>query len=335
MNQPIRETWSRVAPLAVSIAVASSCNLSSLAYDNRPIPNDVEQVPVLREAVVPTLLPLITAAGLFQFPAPNVAIGEMPFDTAVVQAGEFLDYAQNIMSLRGAAEDDHGALIEMGKLDPCRRAHLGPSQYEPAPDSVTPSIQTQLGRRWLIPFCGERRTPEVVVSVATRGNLVRYSGGSRIGTADDALAFRVRGIWWEWKAEHLVTAEEAVNEVFAVTGARAARLPELASSEQINGRPVSSYPACVVWRVTLERPVRMAAWFTLRRLDLTEVFVASSDCPSVVGSAVVLTPMPDQPTTREIRVSVRDTLSTTGFRNAVYLARLRAPVTFESVVIER
>ncbi len=314
----------------------ASCSLSSLAHDDRPLPNDVDQVPVLREAVVPTLLPLITAAGLFAFPVPNVAVDEMPLDTALVQAREYLFYALNIGVIRGTAEGQRGAFIDLGKLVACNRPQLLPSAYERPADSVPRPIRLQVGASWSIPFCGTRQTPEVIVTVATLGNKVRYENGRPVAdSANGHFAFQVRGIRWEWRAEHAVTAEEAVNEVYAVTGVRAARLPELANAAQINGRFVTASGPCPVWRVGLERPVRVAAAFSLRRLDVAEVFVADSDCPGVLGRTVVLTPWAEQPATREFRVSVRDSLSTTGFRNEVYLARLRAPVTFESAIIER
>lgn len=121
MNQSIRDRWSGVAPLAVAIAVVSSCNLSSLAHDDRPIPNDVDQVPVLREAIVPALLPLVDAAGLLRFPMPNVGSGEMSLDTALAQAAEYLFYGLNVFFVRASVEGQRGAFIDVPTLVACNR----------------------------------------------------------------------------------------------------------------------------------------------------------------------------------------------------------------------
>ena len=229
MTQSIRDRCSRVAPLAVAIAVAASCNWSSLAHDDRPIPTEVDQVPVLREAIVPTLLPLINAAEAFRVSDANVASDELSLDTALVQAAEWLFYGLNNFTIRGTVEGQRGAFIDLPTLVACNRPQLARSVYERPPDSLPSALRLQLVSYWMIPFCGTRRTPELVVSVATLGNNVRYKNSRPVGdTVSQNLAFRVAGIPWEWRTEHLVTAEEAVNELYAVTGVRAARLPELA-----------------------------------------------------------------------------------------------------------
>jgi hypothetical protein len=336
MNQSIRDRWSGVAPLAVVIAVASSCNLSSLVHDDRPIPNDVDQVPVLRAAIVPALLPLVDAAGLLRFPLPNVGSDEMSLDTALVQAGEYLFYGLNVFFIRASVEGQRGAFIDLPTLVACNRPQLARSVYERPPDSLPPALRLQLVDYWMIPFCGTRRTPEIVVSVATRGNNVRYKNSRPVGdTVSQTLAFRVAGIPWEWKVEHLVTAEEAVNEVYAVAGVRAARLPEIALAQQINGQPASGHPSCAVWRIALERPLRIAAVYSLRRLDVAELYVAEGGCPAQVTRTILLTPWHEQPTAREFAASIRDSTAASGFRREVHTARYRAPVAFESVVIER
>lgn len=329
---PKTSCW-RIGALTVAVAVMSNCNLSSLAHDERPIPNEVKQVAVQREAVVAALLAQIDANGLFRYPAPNVTMGEMPFDTARAEAVAFLDYAQNT-NWRNLAEHERGAFIEMGKLLPCGNAHLVRSKFEPPADSATRVLQIRLGDRWSIPFCGTRQTPEVVVTIATRSNDTRYRRSGVLGHgADEAMAYEVRGIPTGWGAEYVLTPEGAVNEAYAFTGVRTARLPEIVRAnqtgqERINGQYVGPNLYCAMWRVTLERPVRMAAFYSLRRLDLSEVYVADSDCPSVFGRIVVVTPSPEQPATREFR-------AWTGDRSQVYIARFRSPVEFESVVIER
>lgn len=336
MDSTPKGWWKRLGTFIVVGAVASSCDLSSLAHDERPIPNEVDHAPVQREAVAPALLPLIDSVGLFRFPVPNVAAREMPLDTALAQAREFLFYALNITVIRATAESQRGAFIDLGTLVKCSRPQLSRAPYERPPDSLTHSLQLQLGSRWFIPFCSARQTPEVIVSVATLGNSVRYQDGRSVGASENQnLAFQVRGIRWEWTVEHIVTAEEAVNEVYAVTGVRTARLPEVAHADKINGRPADQGGACPVWRVGLEQPVRFATVFSQRRLTVAEVFVTDSECPGVTGRTILLAPWAEQPATREIKATVRDSLSPTGYRTEVHLARLLTPVEFESVVIER
>jgi hypothetical protein len=334
---PFPFRWYRIATFAGCITSTASCSslVDSLAYDERPIPADVVQVPVQREAVVPALLPSIDENGLLRFPTPTVPRDEMPLDTAVAQAGEFLFYALNIVLYRSGAESERGAFIDLPTLAPCNRPQLTRSVFETPPDTLIPAIRLQLGGRWTIPFCGTRRTPEVIVSVATLSNGARFQNSRPVGdTLNQLLAFRVNGIRWEWTAEHMVTAEEAVNEAYAVTGVRVARVPELVAASQINGRP-AGYVVCPVWRLTLERPVRMGGFYSQRLLDLSEVYVADSDCPGVIGRTILLTPWREQPTSREFAVVVRDPTSPDGFRRHVYVATYKAPVAFESVIMVR
>src|SRR5688572_32398573 len=102
MVHPLRRMWDRPAILVLPCVMAWSCNLSSLAHDERPVPNEVDQTPVQRDAIVPALLPLVDAAGLLRFPAPNVSSGEMSLDTAVVQAAEYLFYGLNVFFIRAS-----------------------------------------------------------------------------------------------------------------------------------------------------------------------------------------------------------------------------------------
>ncbi len=325
--------WLNLAVLCLC-AAAVSCNriLDSLATD-LPDPDNVTQVPVRREAVVPALLPLIDANALFRFPTPNVGTGEMTLDTASVQAAEWLFYGLNISLLRGAVEGQRGAFIDFPTLVPCSRPQLARSVYERPPDSLPNELRLQLGSFWRIPFCGSRRTPELVVSVATLGNNARYRNSRSVGdTVRQDLAFRAAGIPWEWETEHMVTAEEAVNVVYATTGARAAQLPELVTARLVNGRPAGTV-WCPVWRVALERPVHVAALYSLRQLDLSDVYVGDTACPSLLGKTSMLTPWTEQPASREFALVLADTTSSDGFRRVVHVAAYRVPVDFESVII--
>lgn len=337
MERPFPFRLYRIAAFAGCLTSAASCRnlVDALAHDDRPIPNDVVQVPVLREALVPALLASIDENGLLRFPTPNVPREEMPLDTAIAQAGKYLFYALNISIFRGGVEGQRGALIDLPKLVPCNRPQLARSVYEPPPDTLVAAIRLQLGSFWMIPFCGDRRTPEVIVSVATLSNNARYSNNRPVGdTLNQHLAFRVSGIRWEWTAEHMVTAEEAVNEAYAVTNVRVARVPELVTASQINGRQ-AGFVMCPVWRLVLERPVRMGGFYSQRLLDLSEVYVADSDCPGVLGRTLLLTPWREQPTSREFAVMVSDPTAPNGVRRIVHVANYRAPVSFESVIMVR
>ncbi len=336
MRRCSQSLWLNLAALILCAAVAS-CNriVDSLASD-LPSPNEVTQVPVQRDAVVPALLPLIDANSLFRFPAPNVGAGEMTLDTALVQAAEYLFFGLNRSVLRGTVEGQRGAFIDFPTLGFCRRPLLVRSVYEKPPDSLPNQLRMLLGDSWRIPFCGSRRTPELVVSVATLGNNARYKNNASVGdTVAQERAFRPFGIPWEWEVEHMVTPEEAVNEVYAATGARAAQLPELVTATQMNGRPPSRPDWCPVWRVVLERSIRAATAYSNRLLSLTELYVRDSQCPGVLGRTMLFTPWAEQPTSVEFAVMLNDSTSQDGFRRIVHVAKYRAPVVFESVTIEK
>jgi hypothetical protein len=334
-----------VLPLFVCLLTTSCKSLvDSLAYDKRPIPNDPEKVTLVREAVTPQLLSLVDSEGFFRYPVPNVGAGEMPLDTALAQAILFLDYAQNTY-MRLAAEVDRGAFIEMGKLKPCGQMHFVRSKYEPPPDSVHRVYHVRLGNHWSIAFCGGFNGPDVVVTVATQRNRVRFIDGRPTGRQTvvvgpfQSTEYVVRGLPWWWGAEHLVTPEEAVNEVFAQTGVRTQALPELFRSEnlgaeRIDERTMGSHVACSVWRVVPERPLRARTRYTNREVDLHELFVADSDCPGPRGHTLLLTPSHEQPSTRDYPLRNPDSVGP-GDLVLHYAARLRLPVDFESVTIVR
>src|SRR5574341_638471 len=166
----------------ISCGAAAACNriADSLATD-LPNPDAVTQVRVQREAVVPALLPLIDENDLFRFPTSNVGAGEMTLDTAAVQAAEWLFFGLNIVNLRGQVEGQRGAFIDFPTLVQCGRLQLARSVYERPSDSLPNQLKMQLGGYWRIPFCGSRRTPELVISVATLGNGARYRNGRSIG----------------------------------------------------------------------------------------------------------------------------------------------------------
>jgi hypothetical protein len=325
-----------LAALSLCAAALSCNNIVDSLSTNLPNPNDVTQVPVQRDAVVPALLPLIDANALFRFPTPNVGLDEMTLDTALVQARSYLFYGLNFAVLRGAVEGQRGAFIDFPTLITCSRPQLVRSVYERPPDSLPNQLRMQLGSYWTIPFCGSRRTPELVVSVATLGNGARYKNGQSVGdTVAQDRAFRPFGIPWEWEVEHMVTPEQAVNEVYSATGARAAQLPELVTAVQINGRQPLGSNWCPVWRVSLERAVLAATAYSSRRLALTELYVRDSQCPGLLGRPMLLTPWTEQPTSREFTLILRDSTAVDGFRRIVHVAKYRAPVVFESVTIEK
>ena len=336
MGHRSQRLWLNLATLSLCVAIPSCNNIVDSLSSDLPAPNEVTQVPVQREAVVPALLPLIDANALFRFPTPNVGAGAMTLDSALVQAAEYLFYGLNIFVLRGTVEGQRGAFIDFPTLTPCRRPLLARSPYERPADSLPNPLRMQLGSSWRIPFCGSRRSPEVVVAVATLGNYARYKNGMSVGdTVRQDLAFRPFGIPWEWEVEHMVTPEAAVNEVYSVTGARAAQVPELVTAIQINGRQPSSPNWCPVWRIALERSVRVATAYSSRRLELSEVYVRDSQCPGLLGRTMLFTPWAAQPTSREFTLILRDSTAVNGFRRIVHVANYLAPVVFESVTIEK
>ncbi len=335
----LRRSFARVASAIGLTLVTAGCRnvVDAVApRDNRPVPNEVTLVPLLPAAIVPSLLVHVDSAGLFRFPVPSVAADEVPLDTALVQAHEFQFYALNVFLRRNAAENERGAFIDLGKLAACGRPQLARSVFERRPASISRARQIQLGGRWYIPFCGEYDGPETVTSVATLGNHVRYQSGRAISdSAFQHLAFQVHGVRWEWKTEHMVTPEEAVNEAYIATGARVTRLPELATAGVINGRPANTGGTCPVWRVSLERAVQFVTELTGRVRVVTDVYVTDSDCPGVIGRPVLLVPLLEQPSTLEVRVSLRDSTSTAGFRTESFVGRYTAPVRFESAAVAR
>jgi hypothetical protein len=260
----------------------------------------------------------------------------MPLDTALVQAHEFQFYRLNIFFWRNSAESARGAFIDLGKLYACGRGHLERSVFERPPATISRGLQLQLGSRWYVPFCGEYDGPETLVTVAVLGNQVRFVNARAISDSlFQDIAFQVQGVRWDWKTEHMLTAEEAINAIFEQTGVRARSLPALARIDLVNERPPRARGVCPVWRVALERAVQLLTDLTGRVRVVSELYVTDSECPGVLGRPMLLVPTYEQPQTTEVRVSLPDSTSTTGRRTESHVARYIAPVWFESAAIAR
>lgn len=316
-----------------ALPLLTACN--ALIHDERPVPDDVSQVAVTREALVAAMLPYVDANGQLQFPLPELAQGELPGDSVRSVAHEYLFYALNTAT-RAVAESQRGAFIDLGRLSPCNRVQLLRSVFDAPPDSALRPLQFALGDHWHVPFCGARSTPEVVVSVATRRNDVRYRDGRLVGTPEATLgAYAVVGIYWAWQVEHVFTAEEAVNAAYDLTGIKVAAHPELATLNRLDEVAQSRPLWCPLWRITFNAPVRIVTSISLRRLSLSELYVSSSSCNGIQSVPVVMTPAAAQPASASMSASVSDPTAPNGVRRQTFLASYRRPVVFESVAIER
>lgn len=337
MGRVVPLSFGRFVIRAFCFLVAGCKNaVESLAFDDRPVPNDVELVPVVREALVPSLLVHVDSGGFIRFPAPTLATDEMPLDTALVQAHEFQFYRLNVFVWRNIAENERAAFIDLGKVRACGRGHLERSVFERPPTTISRGLQLQLGSRWYIPFCGEYDGPETLVSVAVLANHVRFVNGRAVSDSlFQDIAFQVHGVRWEWKTEHMLTAEEAVNATFDQTRVRASSLPALARADIINEKVPNRWGVCPVWRVALERPVKLLTDLTGRVRVVSDLYVTDSECPGVLGRPMLLVPTYDQPEATAVRVSLPDSTSSTGRRTESYNARYIAPVWFESAAIAR
>ena len=144
---------------------------------------------------------------------------------------------------RTRLERVHCAPIDMALLEPCPRAFLARSPYEPLGRDIPNYTRHLFGPYWLIAMCASG-VPQVGLAVAAYATDVTIEGGRIRFPAWHGNEFVSRGI--KRGEEMLLTPERAATLVADKSNRRVATVPELILPEN------KGIPQLARWRVTLE-----------------------------------------------------------------------------------
>jgi hypothetical protein len=152
-------------------------------------------------------------------------------------------------------EEAHGASIDMTRLRVCGRTLYVETAYEPsritgAPEAVLGVLRRAYGPWWMVPLCGPKQLPQIIVSVSAYATDITLDGSKMTLPTSGGEWMRVDAMPLAAPNEFPLTAERAIRLGAARTGSRVAGLAVLVA------RPLAS-PTLSLWRIPLERPIRI------------------------------------------------------------------------------
>lgn len=169
---------------------------------------------------------------------------------------------------RSSWEKDHGAPIDVGSLRVGPRIFYAETPYAVFPEGYHPAYRRSFGPYYLVQLVSGT-TPVLVVAVSAYGTDV---GIKRNGTVS------LPAFGGDEFFEHAIStsptsgfrpisAEEAVETVGRLTGARTKEVPELVL------RGLHYHPAIALWKVSLDRAVEVRGASGTRRLATPTLYV--------------------------------------------------------------
>jgi hypothetical protein len=190
-------------------------------------------------------------------------------------------------------EEDRGGPVDPAKLEPDSRAFYALSPYVPFPEGYHAAFPRFYGPYYLVRMRSGGEYPLMVAISAystemliTAEGLISRPAQQRGGEfADKALAADTMAEYFAF-----LSPEEAVARVGQRTGVRISEVPQLVLSEMNRG-PIGG----ALWKLTLERPVRVRAEHSGRIVEVTELYVGQK------RARELLIPTAQQPT--EVTVS--------------------------------
>lgn len=169
-------------------------------------------------------------------------------------------------------EQEHGRSINIAQLQPDMRVFYASTPYAPFPEGYHPAFARGFGPFYLTAF-GSGAAPVLRVAVAAYATEVQIDGDGKIQRpVDQGTEFVSQGIPVDTTRADLasfVTPEAAVVTVARLTGVKVSEAPELMRV----GMPLGPFSA--VWKVTLERPVRVRTRKDSRTAEVQHLYLGS------------------------------------------------------------
>jgi hypothetical protein len=252
----------RAAVAAVGAVVLGACTEREITGPSTAV--DVR--PYVTGAAAASL----DADHLFAFPAPTA-----PSTKAIISPARAADLAMAFVlswgpSVRKWWEEDRGGPVDLAKLQPDSRAFYALPPYALFPDGYHPAFPRFYGPYYMVRMRAGSQYP-VLVAVSAYSTEVLISADGRINRpAESGGEFSDKALAADTMRDYFafLSPEEAVARVAQRTGTRISEVPQLVLSEMRLG-PVGG----ALWKITLERPVRVRVVDSGRTAEVTEVYV--------------------------------------------------------------
>ncbi|HEY0025486.1 MAG TPA: hypothetical protein VGB24_21555 [Longimicrobium sp.] len=248
---------------------------------------------------VPDVRPYVTGAaaenlgadGLFVFPAP-VSPSGLPIITPErareLAASEVLSFGP---ALEKHWEEDRGRSIDITRLRAEPRVFFASTPYAVFPDGFHPAFRRVVGPYYLVRM-GTNRGAELISAVSAYNTDVGIAEDGRLHLPVlSGMHFVTAGIPLDstraGRASPL-TPEHAVVLVSRLTGARVSMVPELMLIEHPHG------PLYPVWKLTLEKPVRVRTMGGSRTVDAETLYLGRAQ------GRELLIPAAEQPSFQDV-----------------------------------
>jgi hypothetical protein len=263
-----------------------ACVLLLTACDGREIVGPHGPVDV-RPYVTGEAARALSPEGLFILPEPAA-----PSTRSIILPGQAVSLAASYVLSFGPAlqrfwERDRGRSIRPSDLRPDRRAFYAATPYGTFPEGYHPGFSIAFGPYYLVQM-RSGSTAEVLVAVAGYATEVAIDSSGYIdGPVQGGNEFVSQGVPLDTTRPNLafsVTPEEAVFRAGQLTGARVSSVPQLLRV----GLPLGPFSS--VWKLTLDRTVRVTVVETGRKEEVSEIYVGFE-----VGRQLII-PATEQPT---------------------------------------
>jgi hypothetical protein len=168
-------------------------------------------------------------------------------------------------------EQAHGAPIDLTRLKVCRRTLYVDTPYDPSkisgvPDVVLGVVRRAYGPWWMVHLCGVKGVPQVIVSVSAYATEITIEGNKVGLPAFGGDWMRVDAMPLAAPDEFPLGPERAIRLGAARTGSRVAGVPTLVVRRHFS-------PSLALWRVPLERSIRLRTDKRLSGVEVGEVYV--------------------------------------------------------------
>jgi hypothetical protein len=267
--------------LLVALALASACGDSGITASG---PNED-----VRSYVTGTAAASLDAQGLFVFPTPV-----SPSALQIMTPERARELAEAHVRTDGSYfkqdwEEERGADIDLASLRADPRVLYVPTPFGPMPEGYHRSYTRQLGPHYLVRMMSGRDLV-LYIAVAAYATEVGINAAGQterppIGRGGEFFTHPIRR---DTTLYRMFTPEQAVILAGRMTGARVSEVPVLVRQHD----PYS--PTISLWRLTLERPVRVRAPKTGRNLEVSDLYV------DALQASRLQIPTPAQPTSDTI-----------------------------------
>ncbi|HEX8208889.1 MAG TPA: hypothetical protein VF584_01785 [Longimicrobium sp.] len=304
--------------LFVALAFASACGDAGITE-----PGSTEDV---RPFVTGAASASVDAQGLFVFPTPV-----SPSALQILTPERARELAEAHVRTDGPNfekdwEKERGAGIDLATLRADPRVLYVPTPFSLMPEGYHRSYTRELGPYYLVRMTSGR---EVVLYIAVAAYATEVAIDADGKTQRPALGrggeFVVHPIARDTAQYRMFTPEQAAILAGRMTGVRVSEIPVLVQQQ----KPYS--PTISLWRLTLERPVRVRAAQSARSLDVSEIYI------DALRSSRLQIPVLNQPTSDTIfalRARPDGSLINSDPERLLIPILAGAPTHFEPVIVE-